>query len=124
MNRTVYRHPDGPTLEYVYGELTAVDADGNKVALPIGPAGLADLAKELASLANDSDNLAEQLGAATALDCMNVLLAAKHESQGDRIRIVQHAILQLIATANPARAAAGFAVVIENVIVRGLEVLI
>jgi hypothetical protein len=53
MNRSIYTHPDGPKLEYVYGELTAVDADGNKVALPIGPAGLADLAKELAGLANN-----------------------------------------------------------------------
>lgn len=54
MNRSIYTHPDGPALEYAYGELTAVDADGNKVALPIGPAGLADLAKELAGLANNN----------------------------------------------------------------------
>lgn len=72
----------------------------------------------------DANNLEEQLGAFIGMNCLNALLAAKYESQSERIRIVQHAIVQLSATGDPVRAAGGFAVVIENVIVRGLEVRI
>ena len=124
MSALIYAHPDGPKLEYTDGELIATDPDGNSIALPIGPAGLSALATELASLADDSGNLAEQAGAGIGMNCLNDLLGAKKGTQGHRIHILQSAIMELIATANPARAAAGFSMVTENVIVRGLAVLI
>ncbi len=120
---TVYRHPDGPTLSYSASELVATDDNGNTVHLPIGPDGLQELAAELVTLANDSGNLAEQAGAGAAVECLNALLRAKHCSAGERIEIVQNAITSLQRTTHPDRAAGGFAVVLTNVVQRGLEAL-
>lgn len=95
MNRaTIYRYSNDPTL--THGD------------------------NELAILANAGD-LAEQAGAGVALDCLDALLAAKGGTQGERITIVQNAIVSLSTTGNPARAVGGFACVVEYVIKRGLE---
>jgi hypothetical protein len=117
----VYRHPDGSTLAYSDSELTATDQDGNSVSLPIGPTGMLELAGELVALANERGNLSEQAGAGAALDCLDALLAAKKGTQGERITIVRDAIVSLSATANPARAAGGFAVALENVVTRAMR---
>ena len=117
----VYRHPDGFELTYGAHELTATDDDGNSVRLPIGPLGLAELAEKLAAIANDAGNQSEQYGSAAAIDCLNELLTT--DSASERIDTIQSAILSLQSAAHPERAAGGFAVVMENVIERGLECL-
>ena len=117
----VYRHPDGFELTYGAHELTATDDDGNAVRLPIGVLGLAELAEKLAAIANDPGNQSEQYGSAAAIDCLNELLAT--DSASERIDTIQNAILSLQNAARPARAAGGFAVVLESVIERGLECL-
>ena len=89
------------------------------VRLPIGVLGLAELAEKLAAIANDSGNQSEQYGAESAIDCLNELLAT--DSASERITTIQNAILSLQNAARPVRAAGGFAVVLENVIERGLE---
>ena len=119
----IYRHPDGPALTYSASELIATDENGNSVCLPIGPIGLLELAAELVALANDGGNLAEQAGAGAAMDCLNALLLAKKSSQGQRISIIQNAIIGLQSTTHPERAAGGFALVLESFITRGLEAL-
>ena len=116
---TVYQHPDGFKLTYGAHELTATDDDGNAVRLPIGVLGLAELAEKLAAIANDPGNQSEQYGSAAAIDCLNELLAT--DSASERIDTIQNAILSLQNAARPARAAGGFAVVLESVIERGLE---
>ena len=120
----IYRHPDGPTLTYSASELIATDENGNRVCLPIGPIGMLELAAELVALANanvnDGGNLAEQAGAGAAMDCLNALLLAKQSSQGERISIIQNAIIGLHRTSHPERAAGGFAVVLEGVLQIGL----
>ena len=117
----VYRHPDGFELTYGDHELTATDDDGNSVRLPIGVLGLAELAEKLAAIANDPGSQSEQLGSAAAIDCLNELLTT--DSASERIDTIQSAILSLQSAAHPERAAGGFAVVMENVIERGLECL-
>lgn len=120
---TVYLHPDGHALQYIDGDLVATDEDGNTVRVPVCPSELLVLAGELVTLANDGGNLAEQAGAGAAIDCLNALLQAKHCSAGERIEIVQNAITGLQRAAHPDRAAGGFAVVMTNVVQRGLEAL-
>ena len=115
----VYRHPDGFELTYGDHELTATDDDGNSVRLPIGVLGLAELAEKLTAIASDAGNQSEQYGSAAAIDCLNELLAT--DSASERIDTIQSAILSLQSAAHPERAAGGFAVVLENVIERGLE---
>ena len=118
---TVYRHPDGFELTYGEHELTACTPDGVALSMPIGLLGLAELAEKLAAIASDAGNQSEQYGSAAAIDCLNELLAT--DSASERITTIQNAILSLQNAARPARAAGGFAVVLESVIERGLECL-
>ena len=118
---TIYSHPDGFELTYGDHELTACTPDGIALSMPIGVLGLAELAEKLAAIANDAGNQSEQLGSAAAIDCLNELLAT--DSASERITTIQNAILRLQNAARPARAAGGFAVVLESVIERGLECL-
>ena len=48
----VYQHPDGPSLAYNENQLSAHDGFGNIIVLPIGKAGLIELAAELAAIGN------------------------------------------------------------------------
>jgi hypothetical protein len=118
MNRTVYNHPDGFTLAFNDNVLTATDDDGKKVSLPIGPLGLVELAEELNAIGNDAGNLAEQAGGGIGIDCLNAILAAK--TQGERVRAIQSAVLDLQRLPHPKRAAGGFSVALVNVLERGL----
>ena len=118
---TVYRHPDGFELTYGEHELTACTPDGVALSMPIGLLGLTALAEKLTAIANDPGNQSEQLGSAAAIDCLNELLLT--DSASERITTIQSAILSLQSAAHPERAAGGFAVVMENVIERGLESL-
>lgn len=119
MNRTVYEHPDGFTLAFNDHTLIATDDDGKTVSLPIGPLGLLELAAELNAIGNDAGNLAEQAGAGIGIDCLNAVLAGS--TQGERLRAIQSAVLDLQRLAHPERAAGGFAGVLVNVLERGLE---
>ena len=116
---TVYSHPDGFELTYGEHELTACTPDGVALSMPIGLLGLTALAEKLTAIANDSGNQSEQYGAESAIDCLNELLLT--DSASERIDTIQSAILSLQSAAHPERAAGGFAVVMENVIERGLE---
>lgn len=118
MSRTVYNHPDGFTLAFNDNALTATDDDGKTVSLPIGPLGLVELAEELNAIGNDAGNLAEQAGGGIGIDCLNAILAAK--TQGERMRAIQSAVLDLQRLPHPKRAAGGFSVALVNVLERGL----
>jgi hypothetical protein len=72
----------------------------------------------LNAIGNDAGNLAEQAGGGIGLDLLNAILAAKN--QGERSIEIQSAILKLQALPHPRRAAGGFAVVMVNVLERGL----
>ena len=114
---TLYAHTDGPALIYAASTLIAADGNGNTVKLPIGRIGLLELADALQAIANDGEQ-AEEDGGAIALDCLDLLLVT--DSQGERIRILQNAIIGLQSTIQPERAIGGFCVAMENVIERGL----
>lgn len=118
MSRTVYNHPDGFTLAFNDHTLIATDDDGKTVSLPIGPLGLVELAAELNAIGNDAGNLAEQAGAGIGIDCLNAVLAAK--TQGERLRAIQSAVLDLQRLAHPRRAAGGFAGAVVNVLEIGI----
>ena len=50
---TIYAHPDGHELTVGHGLLTACTSEGTAVSLPIGPAGLRDVAAKLLALADE-----------------------------------------------------------------------
>lgn len=118
MSRTVYNHPDGFTLAFNDHTLIATDDDGKTVSLPIGPLGLVELAEKLNAIGNDAGNLAEEAGSGIGVDCLNAILAAK--SQGERMRAIQSAVLDLQRLPHPKRAAGGFAGVLVNVLEIGV----
>ena len=101
---TVYQHPDGFMLAFKDNVLTATDDEGNAVALPIGPLGLVELVSELNAIGNDPENLAEQAGAGIGIDCLNAVLAG--QTQGERLRAIQSALVELQGLAHPRHAAA------------------
>ena len=96
---TVYRHPDGFELTYGEHELTACTPEGIALSMPIGLLGLAELAEKLAAIAGDAGNQSEQYGSATAIDCLNELLAT--DSASERIDTIQSAILSAPLVASP-----------------------
>lgn len=117
MITTIYHHPDGHEVVVNNGLLTVCTSEGVAVSIPIGHAGLAAVSKALRAIASDDDTAEE--GTTAALDCIDLLLVT--DSQGERIRIIQHAITGLQASADFDSAVGGFAVVMEGVIERGLE---
>ena len=52
---TVYQHPDGHEITVGDGLLTACTSEGTAVSLPIGPAGLRDVAAKLLALADEAE---------------------------------------------------------------------
>ena len=53
MSAAVYRHPDGHEITVGAGLLTAYTSEGTAVSLPIGPAGLRDVAAKLLAAADE-----------------------------------------------------------------------
>ena len=49
----IYAHPDGHEITVGAGLLTACTSEGTAVSLPIGPAGLRDVAAKLLALADE-----------------------------------------------------------------------
>lgn len=65
MSTTIYTHPDGHEITVGDGLLTACTSDGFALSMPIGPAGLRDVAAKLLALADaDEADAAERAGAA------------------------------------------------------------
>lgn len=122
----IYQHPDGEGEIRFDAETSRLfllnEAEGLSAYALIGPWGLRDVAAKLLALADDDNADSEQAGAGIALACLDTLLAAKDSTQGLRIRAVQSAIAQLSTTGDPKAAAAGFAVIVENVLSRGMGV--
>ena len=52
---TIYAHPDGHEITVGYGLLTACTSEGTAVSLPIGPAGLRDVAAKLLAAADEME---------------------------------------------------------------------
>ena len=50
---TIYTHPDGHEITVGDGLLTACTSDGFALSMPIGPAGLRDVAAKLLALADE-----------------------------------------------------------------------
>jgi len=55
MMAPVYTHPDGHEITVGAGLLTACTSEGTAVSLPIGPAGLRDVAAKLLALADEME---------------------------------------------------------------------
>ena len=55
MSAPVYQHPDGHEITIGAGLLTACTSEGTAVSLPIGPAGLRDVAAKLLAAADDME---------------------------------------------------------------------
>ena len=51
----VYQHPDGHEITVGAGLLTACTSEGTAVSLPIGPAGLRDVAAKLLAAADEME---------------------------------------------------------------------
>ena len=62
MSRTVYKHPDGPTLAFNAHTLIATDDNGKTVSLPIGRLGLMELGNALLALAAEQEDTLKQEG--------------------------------------------------------------
>ena len=62
MSRTVYKHPDGPTLAFNEHTLIATADNGKAVSLPIGPLGLVELGLALLALAAEQEDTLKQEG--------------------------------------------------------------
>ena len=62
MSRTVYKHPDGPTLAFNDHTLIATDENETTVFLPIGPLGLVELGLALLALAAEQEEALKQEG--------------------------------------------------------------
>jgi hypothetical protein len=70
----------------------------------------------------DIGDLAQKLGVDIATDCLDELQAMKLGYQVERLKIVQHAVTKLSATADSERAAVGFfTCIVGNIIMRGLR---
>lgn len=135
----IYQHPDGHAIDLLNGMLTVTDADGQTASVPIGEIGLAELGERMVSIGQalttgrgtaeqaghelntigNPGNMAEQVGSGIAMDCLNAMLAA--DSQGERLGILQGAILDLAELPRHDRAAGGFAAILVNVLEQGLE---
>lgn len=134
----IYQHPDGHAIDLLNGMLTVTDSAGKTASVPIGEIGLTELGERMVSIGQTliaergtaeqaghelntttPAQRAEQAGSGIAMDCLNAMLAA--DSQGERLGILQGAILDLAELPRHDRAAGGFAAILFNVIERGLE---
>lgn len=118
MSTTIYTHPDGHEIAVGHGLLTACTSEGTAVSLPIGPAGLRDVAAKLLALADAGT--AEHAGAELGHDLLAELLALRGSPQADALRHVHGKLLTLSKLEPFDRAAGGFAVALVPVLVLGI----
>ena len=89
--------------------------------MPIGPAGLRDVAAKLLALADaDEADAAERAGAALGGELLAELLALRGSPQADALRNVRGKLLALHKLEHFDRAAGGFAVALVAVLVLGI----
>lgn len=118
---TIYTHPDGHEITVGDGLLTACTSEGTAVSLPIGPAGLRDVAAKLLALADaDEADAAEPAGAALGLALVQELVAMRGRPQADALRTVHTKLQALAQLEHFDRAAGGFAVALTPVLVLGI----
>ena len=115
---TIYTHPDGHEIAVGDGLLTACTSEGTAVSLPLGPAGLRDVAAKLLALAEA--DAAERAGAALGGELLAELLALRCSPQADALRHVHGKLLALHKLEHFDRAAGGFAVALVAVLVLGI----
>ncbi len=122
MNRTVYSHPDGPTLAFNDHTLIATDDDGKAVLLPIGPIGLAELGNALLALAAEQEDkfTSERAGAAMGNDLIGELLAVRGKPQAEAFRAFRDKLHALSKLEHFDSAAGGFAGAVVNVLQIGI----
>ena len=118
MSAPVYQHPDGHEITVGAGLLTACTSEGTAVSLPIGPAGLRDVAAKLLALA-DADTT-ERAGAELGHALLAELLALRGSTQADALRHVHDKLQALGKLEHFDRAAGGFAVALVPVLVLGV----
>ena len=114
----IYAHPDGHQVAVGDGLLTACTSEGTAVSLPIGPAGLRDVAAKLLALADAGT--AERAGAELGHDLLAELLALRGSTQADALRHVHDKLQALGKLEHFDRAAGGFAVALVPVLVLGV----
>ena len=118
MSAPVYQHPDGHEITVGAGLLTACTSEGTAVSLPIGPAGLRDVAAKLLALA-DADT-AERAGAELGHDLLTELLALRGHPQSEAFRAVRDKLTKLHTLEHFDSAAGGFAAAIVNALEVGI----
>ncbi|MCK6417300.1 MAG: hypothetical protein L6Q63_17530 [Giesbergeria sp.] len=118
MMAPVYQHPDGHEITVGYGLLTACTSEGTAVSLPIGLAGLRDVAAKLLALADAG--AAERAGAELGHDLLAELLALRGSTQADALRPVHDKLQALHKLEHFDAAAGGFAVALVPVLVLGI----
>jgi len=117
----VYQHPDGHEITVGDGLLTACTSEGTAVSLPIGPAGLRDVAAKLLTLAGDMDSQAsEPAGAALGAALLNELVALHGHPQAKAFRAVHSKLTELHKLEHFDSAAGGFAAAIVNALEVGI----
>ncbi|MBH1979683.1 MAG: hypothetical protein I8H67_15150 [Comamonadaceae bacterium] len=118
MSAAVYQHPDGHEITVGDGLLTASTSEGTAVSLPIGPAGLRDVASKLLAL-SDADT-AERAGAELGHELLAELLALHGHPQSEAFRAVRDKLTKLHKLEHFDSAAGGFAAAIVNVLEVGI----
>ena len=122
MSRTLYSHPDGPTLAFKNNTLTATDDDGKAVDLPIGPIGLKKLGNALLALAAEQEEklTAERAGAGMANELIDELLAVQGQPQAEAFRAIRDKLYALSKLDHFDSAVGGFAGAVVNVLQLGI----
>ena len=118
MSAPVYQHPDGHEITVGAGLLTACTSEGTAVSLPIGPAGLREVAQKLLALADAGT--AERAGAELGHALLAELLALRGHPQSEAFRAVRDKLNALSKLGHFDSAAGGFAAVIVNVLEVGI----
>lgn len=118
MMAPVYQHPDGHEITVGAGLLTACTSEGTAVSLPIGPAGLRDVAAKLLALADAGT--AERAGAELGHNLVAELLALHGHPQAEAFRAVHSKLNALSKLEHFDSAAGGFAAAIVNVLEVGI----
>jgi hypothetical protein len=117
----IYAHPDGHEIAVGDGLLTACTSEGTPVSLPIGPAGLRDVAAKLLALADTDDaDAAERAGAALGCELLNELVALHGHPQAQAFRAVREKLNALSKLEDFDSAAGGFAAAIVNTLEVGV----
>jgi hypothetical protein len=122
MSRTVYSHPDGPTLAFNDNTLTATGDNGKSVSLPVGPLGLVELGNALLALAAEQEEkfTSERAGAVMGHDLINELLALRGKPQAEAFRAIRNKLYALSKLERFDAAAGGFAGAVVNVLEVGI----